>query len=395
MKILVLSNLYPPYVLGGYEILCGQVVEYLQKRGHEVHILTSDHQSNLSDGMVERSLHIFQSFDQPAGYQRKDRIQTAAYNRTITSRYIEKTKPDIIFVWSLLRLTPSTAKVSEKSGIPVVYTFNDENIASFLNHRFGFSPKAFAHWFLDTFINSEITLKDLKLENTTCISNVVKRNLLKKGVAIQNSQVIYQGIPLEQFPPKKDSRLHNPIRILYAGQLHAYKGVHTLVSALALLQAEKTLPSFSLTIVGKGPDEYRKQLEETAKEHQLAVEFKGLVPHAEMSAVYQGHDLFVFPSIWEEPFGLTHLEAMASGLPVISTANGGQGEFLLDGKNSLTFPPGDEKALAGQIQKLLSDSTLYDNIAKAGQETANSQFSFERYVDELEALLTKSMQARI
>ena len=392
MKILVITNLYPPYVLGGYEILCGQVVEHLKKRGHEIHILTSDHQSNTCEETIERSLHLFQPFAQQAGYQRKDRIEAARHNKQVTVRCIETVKPDVIFIWSLLRLTPSTARVCEQSGIPVVYTFNDENIASFLDHRFGLSPKQLAHWFLDTFINPGITLKGLLFSNTTCISNVVKRNLLKKGVAIQDSQIIYQGIPLGQFPPKQDLSRHNPVKILYAGQLHAYKGVHTLVSALGILQEDKTIPPFSLTIVGKGPEEYTDQLRNAAEEYHVTVDFKGLVPHDQMALVYQDHDLFVFPSIWEEPFGLTHLEAMASGLPVISTANGGQGEFLVDEGNALTFLPGEEKDLARQIKRLLADSVLFDRIARAGQETATSQFSFDRYVDELESLLKKSMQ---
>ncbi|WP_320129937.1 glycosyltransferase family 4 protein [uncultured Sphaerochaeta sp.] len=394
MKILVISNLYPPYVLGGYEILCGQVVEYLKKRNHEVHILTSDHASHLSEGNIHRDLHLFQPFDQIAGYQRKDRIRAESYNSMITKRCIKEIKPEVIFIWSLLRLTPSAAREAENSRIPVVYTFNDENITSFLEHRFALSPKAFAHWFLDTFINPEITLKGLQFKNTTCISKVVKRNLLSKGVSIANSQVIYQGIPLEQFPPKSEASLHKPIKLLYAGQLHEYKGVHTLISALAILHSDKTVPPISLTIVGKGPPDYTKQLEEIVKKHQLNVEFKGLVPHEKMSSVYTDHDLFIFPSIWEEPFGLTHLEAMASGLPVISTANGGQGEFLLDGQNALTFLPGNEKTLADQIKRILQDPVLFTNLAKAGQATAISQFSFDRYIQELEALLAKAMQSR-
>jgi glycosyltransferase involved in cell wall biosynthesis len=387
MKILVISNLYPPYVLGGYEILCGQVVEYLRKRGHEVYILTSNHESKTSEQYIQRDLCLFQPFGQQAGYQRGDRIRAAKHNEQVTERYLQEIKPEVIFVWSLLRLTPSTARVSEKSGIPVVYTFNDENISSFLEHRFGLSPKALAHWFLDTFINPEITLKNLQFKNTTCISNIVKRNLLKKGVSIETSHIIYQGIPLEQFPPKKDGSLHDPIKILYAGQLHAYKGVHTLISALALLKQDKGIPAFSLTVVGKGPAEYREKLEKAVKENHLDVEFKGLVPHEQMSSVYRDHDLFVFPSIWEEPFGLTHLEAMATGLPVISTANGGQGEFLIDGENALTFGPDKEQELSKQIKKLLTDPVLYARIAKKGQQTALSQFSFDRYVDELEVLL--------
>ncbi|PKL10634.1 MAG: hypothetical protein CVV52_17425 [Spirochaetae bacterium HGW-Spirochaetae-8] len=391
MKILIISNLYPPHVLGGYEILCGQVVQYLRQRGHQVYVLTSNHQSEQSEGEVTRTLKLYQSFDRKATFMRTARTRTAAYNSRETTRMIGQVRPDVIFIWSLLRLTPAPAREAEKSRIPVVYTFNDENIMSFAGHRFGLSPKKLIHWLLDTFATPSITLHGIAFRHSTCISQILKRNLLAKGLPIASSQVIYQGIPIERFPlrPEAGTR-HIPVRILYAGQLHAYKGVHTLIAALDRLTTQTRIPPFTLTVVGKGPEDYTNSLKEAAAQTSFPVDFRGLVPHAEMPAVYQEHDVFVFPSIWEEPFGLTHLEAMASGLPVVSTANGGQGEFLVDDGNALTFLPEDVAGLARQLTRLLTDDDLYGRLAHAGRATAVEGFSFSRYVDELEALLAQA-----
>jgi glycosyltransferase involved in cell wall biosynthesis len=156
------------------------------------------------------------------------------------------------------------------------------------------------------------------------------------------------------------------------------------------LTTQTRIPPFTLTVVGKGPEDYTNSLKEAAAQTSFPVDFRGLVPHAEMPAVYQEHDVFVFPSIWEEPFGLTHLEAMASGLPVVSTANGGQGEFLVDDGNALTFLPEDVAGLARQLTRLLTDDDLYGRLAHAGRATAVEGFSFSRYVDELEALLAQA-----
>ena len=391
MKILIISNLYPPQVLGGYEILCGQVVQYLKERGHQVHVLTSNHQNAQSDHEATRTLNLYQSFDQKATFMRKARARTAAYNSRETSRMIGQVRPDVIFIWSLLRLTPAPARAAEKSNIPVVYTFNDENIMSFAGHHFSLSPKKLIHWVLDTFVTPGITLNGIAFRYTTCISQILKRNLLAKGLPIANSQVIYQGIPIERFPLRAQAGFrHTPIRILYAGQLHAYKGVHTLLAALTGLSTQTGIPPFTLTVVGKGPEDYTTSLKEAAAKAGFPVDFRGLVPHAEMPSVYQRHDVFVFPSIWEEPFGLTHLEAMASGLPVVSTANGGQGEFLLDDENALTFPPEDVAVLARQLTRLLTDDALYTRLTYKGRATAVQGFSFSRYVDELEALLAQA-----
>ncbi len=391
MKILIISNLYPPHILGGYEILCAQVVQYLKERGHVVHVLTSDHKSSVCDSEVTRTLQVYQPFDKSATFMRMARAATAKHNGKQTAIQIQKHQPDVIFIWSLLRLTPAPAKISEKSGVPVVYTFNDENITSFLSHPFGLSPKKCAHWFLDKFIMPDITLDGLECSYSTCISKILKRNIIAKGLSIEASRIIYQGIPIERFPKKEgDVKVHDPIKILYAGQLHAYKGVHTILAALGILQTRAEIPAFTLTIVGKGPEDYTRRLHDEAAKIGSSVKFLGLVSHTEMPAIYREHDLFVFPSIWEEPFGLTHLEAMASGLPVVSTTNGGQGEFLRDEENSLVFPPEDESALSNQLSRLMTDHTLYAKLVENGRTTVEENFTFSRYVDDLEDLLNRA-----
>lgn len=397
MNILIISNLYPPYVLGGYEILCGQVVQYLRERRHTVNVLTSQHgvkpgEKIEKDDQVDRSLRLYLPFGEPAAFLRKARVKTARFDKPITRAVIEQYRPDVIFIWSILRLTPGAARAAEDSGIPVVYTFNDENIAGFLPASLSFSPKAFIRWGLDTFITPGITLRGLKFTHTTCISRIVKRNLLNRGLKIDNSHIIYQGIPIEQFPQKSTAGvMQKPVRILYAGQLHFYKGVHTIIEALVKLKesAKEAIPEFTLTIAGKGAesDPYTDNLKSQAEQGGIPTDFLGIVPHKEMSGVYQKHDIFVFPSIWEEPFGLTHIEAMASGLPVVSTANGGQGEFLKTELNALTFPPEDAEALAVCLERLMTDAELFRNLSIQGRRTAEKEFTFSRYVDELEVLL--------
>ena len=90
MNILIISNLYPPHILGGYEILCAQVVNHLQSRGHQVHILTSDHGGAPSDSMVTRTLKVYQAFDKPAPFLRSARIRTAKHNEGETIKVLKE-----------------------------------------------------------------------------------------------------------------------------------------------------------------------------------------------------------------------------------------------------------------------------------------------------------------
>ncbi len=391
MKILIISNLYPPHVLGGYEILCAQVVDNLKARGHQVHVLTSDHGGGKSDQDVTRTLKVYQDFDKSASFMRSARIKTAIHNKKETLKILENNSFDVVFIWSLLRLTPASAHVVQKECIPAVYTFNDENITSFNYHPFSFSLKTAAHSLLDRLFPLT-TVRKLDFSRTTCISRILKNNLLEKHLPINESKVIYQGIPIEKFPLKKGPVvLGQPAKILYVGQLHPYKGVHTIIEALKILEKKDGIKPCSLTIVGKGPKEYTQRLEKMAAEASCEIRLAGPVPHDELPSLYRGMDIFIFPSIWEEPFGLTHLEAMASGLPVISTANGGQGEFLVEGENALTFTPDDPENLCRQLERLLTDSSLYTKLAVNGRKTVEEHFYFDRYVDELEELLLSAV----
>jgi glycogen synthase len=391
MKIMIISNLYPPDVLGGYEILCEQVALQLEQKGHEIQVLTSDHGSSDSCEQITRTLKVYRPFSEKADFERANRSRTATYNFSVTAEAVRKTAPDVIFIWSLLRLTPGPARAAEASGIPVFYTFNDENIAGFAANRFSLKPRALFHWFMDRFITPEITLSDIRFTHTTCISRITRENIIARGVPIHDAKVIYQGIPISRFPIRTEEpgMLHEPVRLLYAGQLHRYKGVHTIIEALGILSTQKGFPPVELTIAGTGPEDYLQELHAAALQAGITPKFAGRIAHDQMPGTYRVHDLFIFPSIWQEPFGLTHLEAMASGLPVISTTNGGQGEFLEDRKNCLSFTPGDPADLADKLGSMLSDHRLRAALASEGRATVERSFTYTRYVDELEAELLR------
>jgi glycosyltransferase involved in cell wall biosynthesis len=390
MRILILSNLFPPHILGGYEILCGQVCAELRRLGHTVRVLTSDHgvvagtpREDAAD--IARILQLYLPFDRTASRRRAGRALVGVRNYRTTRAEIAAFRPDVIFVWSLLRLTVGPARAAEESGLPVAYTFNDENLHSYQAAPFSFSPRSGAAWIIDRLL-ARTTLNGLRFESATCISARLKSNLLARNIAVESAQVIYQGIPIEQFPMKTlPGEIQRPPRVLYAGQLHAYKGVHTLIEAANLLADQGHV--FSVTIVGEGEEPYRTELHRLAARGKAHIEFEGRCAHHEMPEVYREHDILVFPSIWPEPFGLTHLEAMASGTPVISTANGGQGEFLRHGENALVFPEENADVLAESIARLIADPLLARRLACEGRHTVEEQFTLSGYVRRLEAFL--------
>ncbi len=102
-----------------------------------------------------------------------------------------------------------------------------------------------------------------------------------------------------------------------------------------------------------------------------------------LSREYRAADAFLFTSEWDEPFGLTPVEAMASRTPVVATATGGSAEFLFDGANCLRYPPGDADALAAAVLRLAGDSELRHRLVGGGLATAQ-QLSVDALADVLE-----------
>jgi spore coat protein SA len=139
-----------------------------------------------------------------------------------------------------------------------------------------------------------------------------------------------------------------------------------------------------VSIAGDGEKAYVDYLHQLARGSAARIRFLGRVPHTELPAIYRSHDIFVFPSIWQEPFGLTHLEAMASGTPVISTDSGGHREFIKDGENALVFDKDDEESLLDKIIRLLDHPEEARALASKARKMVECDFSLERYVDSIE-----------
>lgn len=397
MRILVISNLYPPHYLGGYEILCKQVVDRLAERGYELTVLTSTHGVGECDGRhgdvrVVRRLGLDTPFGEPGRVDRLPRLKVGRRNGAITNDLLAEVKPDVVFVWSQLRLTLGPARAAKASGLPVVFTFNDPHAKSYVPAPFGWKPKKLVRWALDRTVFRETTLAGFRLSPSTAISKTVVEDLVEAGVDATDSQVIWQGIPIAGFPCKDSpGERHDPFRLLYVGQLHEYKGVHTLLEAVSMLVHDRGPQAVRLTICGTGDEPYRERLERMTPSG-VRVVFRGRVHHDDLPHLYREHDAFVFPSIWREPFGLTHLEAMASGTPVISTTEGGPGEFLRNEENSLTFPRERPDVLTACIERLMADPELARRLAVEARAEVETTFSIERYVDDLEAWLSGNVE---
>jgi len=197
-------------------------------------------------------------------------------------------------------------------------------------------------------------------------------------------RVIPFGIDLNRFQHPSPACLRRAAQLracvaapllLFVGRLVYYKGVDVLIDALP--QCEGTL-----VIVGDGPLE--AQLRRRALDRGVAarVRFVGHVPDAELPGYYCAADLFVLPSVaYTETFGVVQVEAMASGLPVVSTRlSTGVPWVNQDGVTGFTVEPGDTDALAAAIRRLTDDPIERARLGRGASARARSQFSRERMI---------------
>jgi rhamnosyl/mannosyltransferase len=177
-----------------------------------------------------------------------------------------------------------------------------------------------------------------------------------------------------------------PLRLLFVGRLVYYKGVDILLRALA--QTTDT----TLRLVGDGAD--RRALEALATELGVAdrAEFLGSVTDAELAACHAAADVFVLPSISRaEAFGMAMSEAMASGIPVISTALGTGTDWVnLDGRTGIVVSPGDVDALAAAVEQL-RDGELRARLGAEAARRAASLFSFDDHIIQLEKIYREAV----
>jgi glycosyltransferase involved in cell wall biosynthesis len=199
---------------------------------------------------------------------------------------------------------------------------------------------------------------------------------------------VYNGLNLAQFS-RAELSFTQPL-VIAIGRLIAKKGFGDLIRACGLLAQRRT--AFRCEIIGEGPleQDLRSRVQELSLQNEIT--FSGAQPqHAIRRRLAAAH-VFVLPSIVDPEGGSDNLptvimEAMATGLPVVSTNVGGIPEMVIENKTGFLVQPGDAVALADRIEKVISDRSVAQRLGRAAYERAETLFSIEKNVHQLAALL--------
>jgi glycosyltransferase involved in cell wall biosynthesis len=173
-----------------------------------------------------------------------------------------------------------------------------------------------------------------------------------------------------------------PLRLLYVGTWIDRKGIYYLAESFGFLAQGKT--PVALTVAGCGSSEAEVK-HSFAREARDRVNVIPLVPRREMASLYAEHDVFVFPSL-VEGMPLTLLEAMASGMPVVTTTSSGMADVVEDGFNGLLVPPADSPELTSSIRRLCESADLRCRLGREAQVTMR-RYTWEHIAEKVEYTL--------
>jgi glycosyltransferase involved in cell wall biosynthesis len=370
-RCLVLHNRYRQP--GGEDICVADQVRLLQEHGHAVRLFEKDNREIDSYGLLRRARLFF---------------ETAGNSRSAAevARIVAEFKPDVAHVHNTLPLlSPSIYAPLKTAGVKVIQWLHnyrlvcpagtlyrdgkactlcvDEGLAHAVKQR------CWNHSKLATLALTRMLERHRRARtwfeqvDLFVALNRFQRDLLVKAGLVPEGKIIVR--PHFRYAPAAPKSETQPGEgFLFAGRLTQEKGVQTL----AMAADEARVP---LKILGDGP------LRAAIAERHSAIRMPGHVPHEQVLEEIAKARAVVVPSEWQEPFGLTSIEAMALGKPVIASRVAGSMEIVQDGVTGLLFEPGDVSGLAQCLRRLQDDAEFCRKLGAAGRERFEKEYSPE------------------
>lgn len=369
-------------------------------KNHDVYLIICDYSIFTRRGLIQEEVGCtFPIIKIPCGWRE--------FNCRILPRRIraivDRLAPDVVFLSRTLHLKPWISKALR--GYPVVHKFYAYEVIcprdTWVDYRGRNCRKNVIDDARTCLTCCMLTAARLSPEYWTSLTflpaygRLVSRMFSDAHFVLVNNQLIFDvisrftnkvgivpgGVDTAVFTPT--TRINPNPRILFPGRVNApTKGFAVLRKAVHLLRARNLRPI--LTITGDKPR--GSDLED--------LEFIGWKSYREMPNLYRECDICVVPSVWEEPFGLTAVEAMACGKPVVASAVGGLQSIVIDGVTGYLAPPNDPHALADKLELLLRDSALRSQLGNLARQRAVEEYSWEtitrRYYEPLFSVSEKT-----
>lgn len=386
MKVLIVTNLYPPDVLGGYEIGCSQVVRSLQERSIETRVLTTiPRRSVPSEAGTERSLRltdIYVNTSRDALINRLDQFESQVVNSAnvyALLKTLEDFEPDVAYLWNLMGIGGLSLFIAlRQRGVPCVWHLMDPVPSLLLNLEGPIS-----------LIGQATTGHLDKVHWITCSQRVIDE-VRASGLTLRGPIHLIPnwtlGYPdsVERRPYREDGVL----RVLSAGRVSRDKGSDVLVEAAALLK-EWGYSNFSIDLFGTVGDSSIYDMITTSDVGDL-VKLKGFRAHADMLRTYSDYDVFAFPTWKREPFAFSPLEAATLGCVNLISRDCGNAEWMVDGVHCLKAER-TGSGFAQALRSILDGDVPLEPIGERAKNVVSRDFHLGRLMPKIENVLREAI----
>lgn len=411
MKVLVLSDYYPPNTKGGADIAAERLSAEIARRGHAVCTLTTVQSRAGAVSDTVRGVHVRRVF---SSYPSRLRNYMAVYNPLVVPKVAKKIaeyKPDIVHAHNIhTHISFQALLVASRASLPVVLTAHDHQL--FCSGKFDCTDPSRAVTitpsqcrscqrlryfpFRNRLIRRAVTLSGARI---LAVSSALREDLVANGYDPAAIQVVHNGIDpatMEVAPERVRSfARHHALEgkkvILFGGRVSHAKGIDQAVAALARLPRDL---NYAFLVLGSSEDYISYILQ---MGHRLSVEEKTVflpwLSGDDLKAAYALATVCLTPSVYREPFNLINIEAMAMRKPVITTCFGGPPEVVEDGVTGYVLDPRDVDLLAARLLELLTDDAKAAAMGEAGYRRVLERFTVAQQADKVLSVYESALSA--
>lgn len=408
LRVVFVSNFYPPHERGGYEQSCRDVAHALRARGHEVVVVTSDYQRPAVRGTddeqdVHRVLRTevdwrpwLGSLGLLVGHHRRTEMCVRRLRDVLRTL-----RPQVICVWGMWNLPGALLQdLESRRAPPVCYYISDYwptlpsavelHLASPARTLITRVPKALLRQVVSRKWGQADHQYQPRFACAMCVSQAVRDRLVSSGIPVAGARVVPNGIDPTAYvnvQAQPASALGPQFEIVYAGRLDPSKGVASAIRAFALSRASGF--SARLHVAGSGDPAYERSLRDLVQRAGVGenVKFHGWLSQDQLVPLLGSADAFVAPYEWPEPLPLVVQQAMLLGRPVVASRVGGLPELVTDGVDGLLVPPGRPDDLAAALLRLADAPDLCRRLGTAARATILERFTVSRMTDGVEDCL--------
>jgi glycosyltransferase involved in cell wall biosynthesis len=411
MRILAITDCYPPYHMGGFGLRAKELLDRLRNRGHTIAVVTTRPPRGVSnrlppEGDISRRLS---RPEEPVGW--KTRILDEMKDVTLIKRKVESYRPELIYLLHICDLTKTLFPYLAGCSIPLVY---DEGT---IGMPYSYGRHGF--WFRMVERNTSSKVNALVkpvLINACCAysggalkkkwvwpanmrgyfnTEWGRQNAKAAGMPTEPSTIIPSGLNTELFGFTYRAAARIPPSIILPGRIEPEKGQHEAVRLLATLHQQGVaarLTLFGHVRVTSYLQEIEKDVHDTHLDEYVDIT-PSMLDYEQLPPKYRQADICFFPSYWKSGLSRVPLEAMASGCVVISYGNEGSDQIIKNGETGYLIPEGDIGAAVNRVGELIAQPATYRMVTKNARAMIESRHALEPYVDKIEAFLVEAVNA--